>query len=120
MPYVDEDPKLCRTYLTALEVLSKPWNGMLIAVLDDKPQRFSELADRVPDIGDRMLSTRLKELERRGLVRRIVDHGPPVRVSYELTAAGRGFSEVAAAISRWGAMLIAAESPKKPRPPKKK
>jgi DNA-binding HxlR family transcriptional regulator len=92
-----------------MDVLAKPWNGMLIAVLEDGPLRFSELADRVPQIADRMLATRLKELEARGLVRRSVEHGPPVRVSYELTDVGRGFRDVAAAISRWGELIVREE-----------
>jgi DNA-binding HxlR family transcriptional regulator len=106
---VSEDPRLCATYLAALEILAKPWNGMIIAVLEDGPLRFSEVAARVPSIADRMLAARLKELEARSLVIRRVDPGPPVRVSYELTPAGRGFREVAEAISRWGKMVVEAE-----------
>jgi DNA-binding HxlR family transcriptional regulator len=89
-----------------MEVLAKPWNGMLMVVLEEGPLRFSELADRVPTIGDRMLAARLKELEARGLVSRRVEHGPPVRVLYALTEVGRGFREVADAITRWGRMIV--------------
>lgn len=81
---------------------------MLIAVLEDGPLRFSELADRVPAIGDRMLAARMKELEARGLVVRRVEHGPPVRVSYALTEVGRGFREVAEAVSKWGKTILRA------------
>lgn len=109
------DPRLCATYLAALEVLAKPWNGMLIRVLEGAPLRFSEVAAAVPSINDRMLAARLKELEGRGLVVRSVDPGPPVRVTYALTAAGRGFTEVADAIQRWGKVLVEAERPR-PRP----
>jgi hypothetical protein len=42
------------------------------------PLRFSELSERVPPIGDRMLTARFKELETRGLVARTVERGPPV------------------------------------------
>ncbi len=64
--------------------------------------RFGELRARLPEMGDRMLSMRLKELESRGLVERRVSAGPPVRVAYELTAIGRGFGDVATALGRWG------------------
>lgn len=104
------DVSLCRYYLAAMEILAKPWSGMLIAVLAEGPRRFNELAASVPQIADRMLALRLKELESRGLVRRTVDHGPPVRVSYALTAAGSGFREVVEAMSRWGRLLVAAEN----------
>ena len=109
MGVVSEDHRLCRTYLAALEILARPWNGMLIAVLEDGPLRFSELADRVPAIADRMLAARLKELEQRGLLNRTVEPGPPVRVSYELTEVGRGFRDVAEAVSRWGKLIVGAD-----------
>jgi DNA-binding HxlR family transcriptional regulator len=94
-----------------MDLLGKPWNGMLLAVLGDGPLRFSELAARLPQIADRMLAGRLKELEARGVVRRTVDHGPPVRVSYALTDIGCGFREVSEAMSRWGKVLLAAKHP---------
>jgi DNA-binding HxlR family transcriptional regulator len=89
-----------------MEVLAKPWNGMIMAVLEDGPHRFSEIAERVSTIGDRMLAARLRELEARGVVLRTVDHGPPVRVIYALTEVGRGFREVADAATRWGRLLV--------------
>src|SRR5262249_14628128 len=76
------DNGLCEAYLTAMEVLAKPWNGVLIVALEGGPLRFSELSARVPAIGDRMLAARLKELEAQGLLVRRVEPGPPVRVSY--------------------------------------
>jgi DNA-binding HxlR family transcriptional regulator len=100
------DRGLCATYLAAMEVLAKPWTGMLMVVLEDGPLRFSEIADRVPDIADRMLAARLKELETRRLVAREVHPGPPVRVTYGLTEVGRGYKEVSAAIGRWGALIL--------------
>jgi DNA-binding HxlR family transcriptional regulator len=77
-------------------------------VLEGGPLRFSELADRVPAIGDRMLAGRLKELEAQGVVVRRVEHGPPVRVLYALTDAGRGFRDVSDAITRWGKLIVSA------------
>jgi DNA-binding HxlR family transcriptional regulator len=117
---VADDHGLCATYLAAMEVLAKPWSGLLMVVLEGGPLRFSELAERVPAIGDRMLAARLKELEGRGLVLRRVEPGPPVRVSYELTEVGRGFREVADAIGRWGKLILRAqeEGPASKREPR--
>lgn len=99
---------LCPEFQAAMEILSRPWNGLIIATLADRgPLRFSALQDAIPSIGDRMLSDRLKELQRRGLVVREVDDGPPVRVSYQLTPSGHAFREVESAISRWGEQLTA-------------
>jgi DNA-binding HxlR family transcriptional regulator len=112
----EEDPKLCAAYLAAMEILAKPWNGMLMVVLESGPLRFSELSNRVPTIGDRILAARLKELESRGLVARRVDPGPPVRVHYELTEVGRGYRHVGDAIERWGRTIVRAHAQEKATP----
>jgi DNA-binding HxlR family transcriptional regulator len=106
---VSHDEKLCPTYLAAMDVLAKAWNGKIMVVLEDGPHRFSELADRISDIGDRMLAARLKELEEKGLVVRDVDPGPPVRVSYALSDAGRGFRRVAEEMNKWGRQILDAK-----------
>ncbi|WP_437913416.1 helix-turn-helix domain-containing protein [Sorangium sp. So ce302] len=97
---------LCEKFQVAMDVLAKPWNGLIIATLEEGALRFGEIGERLDAISDRMLSSRLKELEALGLVVRRVLPGPPVRVEYELTDAGRGFGEVAQAISRWGERLV--------------
>lgn len=96
---------LCTHFQAAMDVLSRPWNGLLVATLAPGPLRFSEIGERITAIGDRMLSCRLKELEAQGIIARSVLPGPPVRVEYTLTDRGRGFSEVAGAIAKWGATL---------------
>ena len=52
---------LCPKFQVAMDILAKPWNGLIIATLEEGPLRFSELAERLESIGDRMLSARLKE-----------------------------------------------------------
>ena len=54
----------------------------------DGPLRFSEIAQAVPELSDRLLSERMKELEARGIVERTVHPGPPLRVEYELSRDG--------------------------------
>jgi len=98
----------CRTFQTAIDVLSSRWNGLILNVLQEGPLRFSELSERAQGPGDKVLSARLKELEARGLLTRQVDPGPPVRVSYELTRAGREFGDLARAIELWGRALVPA------------
>jgi DNA-binding HxlR family transcriptional regulator len=98
----------CRAFQSAIEVLGRPWNALILNVLQRGPLRWSELSAAAKGPGDKVLSARLKELEASGLVARHVDPGPPVRVAYELTAQGRSFDEVASAIERWGRGLDAA------------
>ena len=96
----------CRSFQTAIEVLGRPWNALILNVLQEGPLRFSELSERAKGPGDKVLSARLKELEARRLLERHVEPGPPVRVCYELTRSGRTFRELAEAIERWGRELV--------------
>jgi DNA-binding HxlR family transcriptional regulator len=95
----------CRAFQAAIDVLGKPWNALILNLLQQGPMRFNELAEAAHGPTDKVLSTRLKQLESAGLVRRKVAPGPPVRVTYELTKQGRGFGDVATAIERWGRKL---------------
>ena len=98
----------CASFEAAMDVLGKPWTGLIFAALEGGSLRFGELREAVGEIADRMLSVRLRELDQRGLVTRRVIEGPPVRVEYELTAAGRGFREVADAMRKWGKVILRA------------
>jgi DNA-binding HxlR family transcriptional regulator len=97
----------CRAYQNAVELLARPWTGLILSLLQDGPLRFSELEERTRGVGAKTLSARLKELEARRIVARHVQAGPPVRVQYTLTGKGRAFEKVAAAFERWGRELVA-------------
>ena len=99
----------CRAFQTAIEVLGKPWTAEILGSLQSGPLRFSELGERTGGVGDKTLSARLKDLEKRGVVRRLVEAGPPVRVRYELTPRGEAFRHVGGAIQRWGSALLGDE-----------
>ena len=63
--------------------------------------RFSEVAQAIPDISDRLLSERMKELEARGLVERCVHQETPARVEYSLTEKGRALAPALHELKRW-------------------
>ena len=104
---VDPD---CRAFQTAIDLLARPWTGLILGMLQGGPLRFSELEGRCKGVGAKTPSARLKELEARKCIARHVETGPPVRVSYTLTARGRAFGSVAAAIERWGRTLVDQEA----------
>lgn len=95
----------CKAFQAAVDILGKPWNALILTVLQGGPLRFTELAEKAQGPGDKVLSQRLKELESAELIERSVDPGPPVKVSYALTQKGRGFNEVASSIQQWGKCL---------------
>jgi DNA-binding HxlR family transcriptional regulator len=102
----------CRAFQQAIDVLGRPWNALILNVLQPGPLRFCALADAAQGPGDKVLSARLRELEARGLVVRRVEPGPPVRVCYALTRCGRQFHSVARAIERWGRALAPEPGPR--------
>lgn len=65
------------------------------------PARFNQLLGGIPGISDRVLTERLRELETAHVVERLVDPGPPVRVSYRLTARGKALQPVVDAVTDW-------------------
>jgi DNA-binding HxlR family transcriptional regulator len=69
-------------------MIGKRWTGAIISALTERPLRYRELARAVPGMSDRLLSQRLRELEREGIVERAVEPDSPVRVTYSLTEAG--------------------------------
>lgn len=103
----------CPLYHEAIELIGRRWTGAIVEVLlqSEEPLRFNEIAHAVPQLSDRMLSERLRELETRGVVVRDVDPGPPVRVAYGLTSMGRGLGPALAALKQWAQTYLLEESP---------
>jgi len=91
----------CPLYHEAVEMVGRRWTGAILRVLMDGPLRFSEIAQAVPELSDRLLSERMKELEARGMVQRTVLPGPPIRVEYELSRMGRELEPALAELQRW-------------------
>ena len=62
-----------RTCTRRSSSIGKRWTGAIVVVLlEGGPMRFSEIAQAVPQLSDRLLSERMKELEARGIVERRV------------------------------------------------
>lgn len=100
-----EPPGGCCPHLhQAVELVGKRWTGAIVYVLLERrgPMRFSEVGQAVPQLSDRLLSERMKELEARGVVERRVHDTTPVRVEYELTEMGRELGPALQELRRWG------------------
>lgn len=93
--------RCCPRYHEAIELVGKRWTGAILYVLVQGGRlRFTEIAQAVPDLSDRLLSERMKELEARGIVDRRVE-GAPTRVSYALTERGRELAPALAELKTW-------------------
>ena len=97
---------LCPRYHQAVELLGRRWAGAIVRVLLDGPRRYNEVRGFIPDISDRMLSERLRELEEAGVLTRRVLPDAPVRVEYELTDKGRALENAIDAIGKWAEQWI--------------
>ena len=100
--------EVCPRYHLAIELIGRRWTGAIIRGLLAGRARYNELRATIPDISDRMLSERLRELELAGILVRTVIPESPVRVEYELTPKGRALEDAVLAIEKWSARWITA------------
>ncbi len=99
---VEHEPRACDGALTrAFGFLGKRWNGVILGTLTNGPAGFSELRRAVHGISDSVLSERLSELTKAGLVVRTVNGGPPITVEYELTDAGNALLPAMRELTTW-------------------
>lgn len=104
-------PALCARFHHASELIGRRWTGAVIFLLLQQTCRFATLRDAIPDITDRMLSERLQELEKEGIVERVVVPDTPVRVEYSLTRKGRGLAEAVNSLANWAEKHVPLEAP---------
>jgi DNA-binding HxlR family transcriptional regulator len=106
-PAVVHEPRACDGALArAFGFLGKRWNGVLLGTLLSGPAGFSELRRAVNGISDSVLSERLGELCKAGLVLRTVDEGPPVTVDYRLTESGQALLPALNELTTWAAQNL--------------
>ncbi len=98
-----------------LDRMSDKWVTLVLCALQDKPQRYSQLARTIAGVSQKMLTQTLRSLERDGMLTRSVTATVPVTVTYELTELGRSLLVVFAQLKDWaeshmGAVLEARAS----------
>lgn len=93
---------MCPKYEAAADILGKKWTGLIIRVMLGGPKRFKEIKEQIPEMSDKMLTDRMKELESQNIIKRTVYPEMPVRIEYELTPKGRELQPVIESIQNWG------------------
>ncbi|MFC3834174.1 winged helix-turn-helix transcriptional regulator [Deinococcus rufus] len=101
LPHPADRRAVCARFHRAVELVGRRWSGAIVHLLLQGPARFSVLRTSLPDITDRMLSERLRELESAGIVLRAVSADAPVRVTYALTLQGQELAPALAELSAW-------------------
>lgn len=94
--------QMCPKYELAIDLLGKKWTGLIIRVLLDGPKRFKDIKAQIPDMSDRILTERMKELEQQEIIIRNVFPEKPVRIEYVLSEKGLALRPVIDSIQSWG------------------
>jgi DNA-binding HxlR family transcriptional regulator/putative sterol carrier protein len=95
----------------ALDVVGDRWTLLIVRELAPGPRRFTDLVDGLPGISRKLLTDRLRELEREGIVARQELPPPAARQVYELTDEGRDLSGAMGPLIAWGAGRLGERQP---------
>ena len=83
------------------EKIADKWVLMIINVLARETQHFNLLKKNIQGISPKVLSQKLKMLERDGFIERQVQNTAPIRVDYSLTTLGLEVAEMAYQLKDW-------------------
>jgi DNA-binding HxlR family transcriptional regulator len=93
--------RVCTRFHAAVELIGARWSGAVLRAMFTGAHRFADIRAAVPGVSDTMLTQRLRELEREGLLTRQVLATSPVRVEYHLTAKGAELEPVFDTLITW-------------------
>ena len=93
----DSPEQLKRT----LAIIGDRYSALLIRLMHDKPQRFKDFEQAIPEISPRTLSHRLSMLEENGIAEKNTCPDSPGRCQYELSQAGQDLDDVLHSMAEW-------------------
>jgi len=85
-----------------MEVIGGKWKILILYLIGNDINRFGKLNMMLGDISKQMLTTQLRELERDGIISRVIYPEIPPRVEYFLTEKGKELRPVFEALKTWG------------------
>lgn len=96
----------------ALKFLEGRWKlVILFHLFGGRILRFSDLERAIPAVSQKMLIQQLRQMERDGIVRRIVHHQVPPKVEYCLTDWGQALCPALDALLKWAALREEIQGP---------
>ena len=84
-----------------LKLIGDQWTALVIYALEGGTRRFSQLSAQIDGVSKKMLTQTLRDLERNGLVQRVVYPVIPPHVEYSLTPLGQTLIEPIRALRQW-------------------
>lgn len=95
----------------ALDIAGDRWTLLIVRELVPGPRRFTDLIDGLPGISRNLLTNRLRDLERDGIIARKELPPPAARQVYELTDDGRDLGTAMAPLIAWGVRRLGNRQP---------
>src|SRR5918999_2523275 len=95
----------------ALDSVGNRWTLLIVRELAPGPRRFTDLIDGLPGISRKLLTERLRALERDGIIARRELPPPAARQVYELTDDGRDLAHAMGPLIAWGARRVGDRTP---------
>ncbi|BCU71075.1 winged helix-turn-helix transcriptional regulator [Stygiolobus caldivivus] len=99
-----EKKQLCPV-VESIKVFGNERKMIVIYYLFEGGKGFNEL-EKLTGLNSKSLSITLKELEKAGLIKRIVVSDRPFRVKYELTEKGLELKNVYKELRKWGSKYV--------------
>jgi DNA-binding HxlR family transcriptional regulator len=97
----ESEREVCARFHQAIELIGRRWTGAILHILLKGPARFSVIKSALPEMTDRILSERLRELQAEGLLSRSAFPSVPVRVDYALTEKARALTPMLEGLADW-------------------
>ncbi len=79
---------------TTFKIIGKKWSVLIIREMFRGITQFNRFLENIEGITPKVLTERLRELQKLGIIRRRIVSEYPIRVEYELTDLGRAFEPV--------------------------
>lgn len=95
----------------ALDIVGDRWTLLIVRELLLGQRRFTDLIDGLPGISRKLLTERLRALERDGIVSRAELPPPAARQVYELTEDGHDLASAMIPLVAWGTRRLGARNP---------
>ncbi len=87
---------------TTLAIIGGRWKVLILQELFSGIKRFGELHRALAGITQKMLTQQLRELERDGIINRLVYAQVPPKVEYSLTEFGMTLKPILETMHEWG------------------
>lgn len=86
----------------AVDIIDGKWKIYILWHLQEGSKRNSELLKQIPGVSQKMLTQKLRELEKEKIIVRTVYPEIPPRVEYTLTRFGQKLKPIMMMLEQWG------------------